>query len=52
MSKKTLCNWSRKDIIKNSDKLFKIVSEPKYVCKKCARAASKEEYLCEPKSIS
>jgi len=51
MSKKTLCDWSRKDISKNSDKLIKIVSEPKYICKKCARVAGKEKYLCDSKSI-
>ena len=51
MSKKTLCDWSRKDISKKSAKLATIVSDPKYVCKKCARAAIEEKYLCEPKSI-
>ena len=51
MSKKNLCDWSRKDISKKSAKLAKIVSRPKYLCEKCARSAGEEKYLCEPKSI-
>lgn len=51
MSKKTLCDWSRKDITKNFDKLTKIVSQPNYICRKCARVAKNDKYLCEPKSI-
>lgn len=51
MSNKTLCDWTKEDIDNNHKKLFKIVSNPKFVCKKCARVANKEDYLCKPKKL-
>lgn len=49
---RTLCKWD-KDEIKNSLKeLKKIVREPRFVCRKCARAASEEGYLCKPEPLT
>jgi hypothetical protein len=48
MSKrKTLCDWQRKDIEKDVALLISLVSQPKYVCKKCARVANSEDVLCK-----
>lgn len=52
MGSKTLCDWSKKDINRNSKKLSGIISDPKYFCKDCARASNKEKYLCKPEKIS
>jgi hypothetical protein len=43
---KTLCDWSKKDILKRSDQLALIVGAPEYVCRKCARVAIAKKYLC------
>jgi hypothetical protein len=48
---KTLCEWNEKKIKNEFIMLVEIVSAPKVVCKKCARAASKKKYLCEPRKI-
>lgn len=48
---KTLCKWDKDDIKDNFKELKKIVSEPRYVCRKCARAAKKEEWLCKPEEL-
>ena len=47
MSKKTLCDWTKEDIHKNYEKLYKIVSNPKFICTKCARVSGSEKYLCK-----
>ena len=28
-----------------------LVKDPKFMCKKCGRAAVKKEYLCEPEKL-
>ena len=48
---KTLCDWTRKDIKKPFDALCEIVSEPRYVCRECARCARLPQFLCEPKKV-
>ena len=47
MGKKTkrLCKWKGDDISKKFEKFAAIVSEPKYVCKKCGRVADKKKWL-------
>ena len=49
---KTLCDLDKKDIEKKLNQISNIVSEPKYICCKCARAAKKKEYLCKPQKLS
>lgn len=48
---KTLCDWSEKDIAKKLDELNAIVSDPRYVCRRCARAAGRKAALCKPKKL-
>lgn len=48
---KTLCDWTRKDIKKHFEEMCEIVSEPRYVCRECARCARLPQFLCEPKKV-
>ena len=48
---KPLCKWDKEDIKDNFKELKKIVSEPRFVCRKCGRAAKKEENLCKPEPL-
>lgn len=43
-----LCKWDKDEIKDKLKELKKIVGEPRFICRKCARAAKKEEYLCKP----
>lgn len=49
---KTLCDLDKKEIEKNLREIMKIVNRPEYVCRKCARAANKEEHICKPVRIA
>jgi hypothetical protein len=53
MAKKTkrLCKWKEDDISKKFDKFAKIVSNPKYVCKKCGRVAEQKKWLHSSKPL-
>jgi hypothetical protein len=48
---KPLCKWNKADIKDNFKELKKIVSEPRFVCLKCGRAARKDDYLCKPEEL-
>ena len=48
---KPLCKWDKDDIKDNFKELKKIVSEPRFICKKCGRVAKKEEYLGKPEEL-
>lgn len=51
MSKK-LCKLVKDDILEEDIKAYiEIVGKPKYVCKKCGRAAENEEHLCKSKKM-
>ena len=52
LAKKSLCDWSRKDIAKNPDLLTDLVAAPTYVCAKCARSAASKRNLCSPKKLA
>jgi hypothetical protein len=45
---RTLCEWKKHEIVEETDELAKIVCDPRYVCRKCARAAHKDKHLCKP----
>ena len=45
---KSLCKWKKADYSAEFKKLAKIVGKPKFVCKKCGRAAADEKFLCDP----
>jgi hypothetical protein len=48
---KSMCKVDRKLIDKYPEEFFTAVNKPKYVCKKCLRAASDKAFLCSPKSL-
>ena len=48
---KHICKWDKDEIKDNIKELKKIVSEPHYVCRKCGRAAKKEDHLCKPEDL-
>lgn len=43
---KHLCDMTKRGVDLNTYK--ELVKDPKFICKKCGRAAAKEENLCEP----
>jgi hypothetical protein len=51
MGKKTLCDWDKKEIEKNLDKLIQIIENPRFICRKCARSAHIAHHLCKPVKI-
>lgn len=52
MSKSTrLCKMKKAHIMQHFDDLSDMVSNPKYVCGKCARAANKKQNLCKARKI-
>lgn len=48
---KCLCDLDKKEIEKKLERIKQMVNAPKYVCRKCARAANKEDYVCKPVRI-
>lgn len=51
MKQKKLCDWNKTEIKENKTLLFPIIKTPDYYCKKCARTASAETYLCKAERI-
>ncbi|MGD8394958.1 MAG: hypothetical protein PVF43_05745 [Candidatus Eiseniibacteriota bacterium] len=47
----TLCDWKKDQYTKDLKKLKEIVRNPRYVCTKCGRAASKKKWLCSPTAL-
>lgn len=47
----TLCEIKKKDIIREVERIQRMVTEPEYICSKCLRSASKRKYLCKPSSL-
>jgi hypothetical protein len=45
---KQLCKWKEDDISKKLDKIITIVSDPRFVCRKCGRVADKKKWLHKP----
>lgn len=43
----TICDWKKKDIKGNIQKLKPLVNEPKFICTKCGRAANFKKNLCK-----
>ncbi len=48
---KTLCDWSKGDIERRAGKLLKLVREPRYFCRRCARVANTPKVLCKPRRL-
>jgi hypothetical protein len=45
---KTFCDLNKDYISKNLDEMMELTSNPKYICRKCARAANDDTHLCKP----
>jgi len=52
LSGKTRCEISFSAIEKNTEEFIKLVSEPKFVCKKCRRVSADRKYLCKAKKLN
>ena len=50
--KKSICKLSKDEVEKSLEELVRIVSNPKYICQKCARVAKSKKQLCKPDKIS
>lgn len=48
---KTLCDWSKKDIQAKPERLAAILSDPRFYCAKCARAANDPRRLCKARKL-
>jgi hypothetical protein len=48
---KTLCDFDKKEVEKRITEIMKMVDHPKYVCRKCARAANEKGLVCKPVKI-
>lgn len=48
---KRLCKMNRKQIAENLGDIHRLVVEPKYVCRSCARSSSDNSSLCKPTAI-
>ncbi len=48
---KTFCKWTPKQIQKNFDLVSQLLEDPRYVCKKCARASNNKKALCKPAAL-
>ncbi len=51
LSGKSRCEISYRDIEKNREEFLELVSEPKFVCKKCRRLAADKKNLCKGKKL-
>lgn len=49
--KKTMCKFKKEKIEENLKVIRKIVINPKFICRKCARIANDEAYLCKPLTL-
>jgi hypothetical protein len=47
----TLCEIKRKDIVREIDRIQRMVSEPEFICSKCLRSAAKRKFLCKPSAL-
>ena len=47
----TLCEIKKKDIVREIDRIQRMVAEPEYICGKCLRSASKKKFLCKPTAL-
>jgi hypothetical protein len=48
---KTLCKIDRKSYPELREKIVKIVSEPRFLCRKCLRVASEKRFLCKAEKL-
>ncbi|MBD3224526.1 MAG: hypothetical protein GF313_07340 [Caldithrix sp.] len=52
MSQKELCKIAKKDYLDSNLNDYRVlVQNPRYLCKKCGRAANAKELLCKSKKL-
>jgi len=44
---KTICDWSKKDLERDSAILFEITRDADFYCRKCGRVANLKKVLCK-----
>ncbi|WP_341664473.1 hypothetical protein [Vibrio sp.] len=49
---KSLCKMNRKQIAEGLSDIHRLVAEPKFVCRSCARCSADKAALCKPASLS
>lgn len=45
---RTLCEWDKRDIERDLQRLAGVIGTPRFVCRKCARSAEDPRFLCKP----
>lgn len=48
---KRFCKLNRRDITEHLGEIHRLVSEPKFVCRSCARSSADKANLCKPDAI-
>lgn len=48
---KTFCDLTKDYIAKHLDEIILLIDKPKFICRKCARAANESTHLCKPVKI-
>jgi hypothetical protein len=51
LSDKSRCDISYSDIEKNREEFLELVSEPRFICRKCLRIAVEKKNLCKGKKL-
>ena len=49
--KKKLCKYGKDAFKKNEEALIAEVLQPRFICRKCLRAAANEKLLCNPQEL-
>ncbi|MDA3798315.1 MAG: hypothetical protein PF692_04450 [Kiritimatiellae bacterium] len=47
-----MCHLKKSTLKDHFDEVVDIVSQPKYICKKCLRIANDKSLLCKPKKLT
>ena len=45
---KAICKYDKKEIREHLPAFVKLVSQPRFICRKCARASADKDTLCRP----
>jgi len=48
---KKLCKWKKGEHEDKLETLKGIVGKPKFVCKRCGRAAAAKKWICKPTAL-
>lgn len=48
---KSFCKLDKKDVKEHLEEIMPLVAQPRFICKKCARAAASKKNLCKPEAL-